>query len=67
MTSPNQDSFGVKNPPANAGDMGLIPRSERVPGVENSNLLLATTKFHGRRSYSLGGQKESDTTERTYV
>ena len=67
MTSPNQDSYGVKNPPANAGDMGLIPGSERVPGVENSNLLLANTKFQGQRSYSLGGQKESDTTEHTYM
>ena len=30
----------VKNPPANAGDMGLIPRSGRSPGGGNNNPLL---------------------------
>ena len=29
----------VKNPPANAGDMGSIPGSERSPGGKNSNPL----------------------------
>ena len=29
----------VKNPPANAGDMGLIPGSGRAPGEENGNSL----------------------------
>ena len=29
----------VKNPPANAGDMGLIPGSGRSPGGENGNPL----------------------------
>ena len=29
----------VKNPPANAGDMGSIPRSGRSPGEGNGNLL----------------------------
>ena len=29
----------VKNSPANAGDMGLIPRLGRSPGVGNGNLL----------------------------
>ena len=29
----------VKNPPANAGDMGPIPGSERSPGEGNDNLL----------------------------
>ena len=28
----------VKNPPANAGDMGLIPGSGRSPGEESGNL-----------------------------
>ena len=28
----------LKNPPANAGDVGLIPWSEKSPGVENGNL-----------------------------
>ena len=27
----------VKNPPANAGDLGLIPGSGRSPGGENGN------------------------------
>ena len=30
---------GVKNPPANAGDPGLIPGSERSPGEWNGNPL----------------------------
>ena len=30
----------VKNPPANAGDAGLIPGSGRSPGGGNSNPLL---------------------------
>ena len=29
----------VKNPPANAGDLGLIPGSGRSPGGENGNPL----------------------------
>ena len=29
----------IKNPPANAGDMGLIPGSGRSPGGENGNPL----------------------------
>ena len=29
----------VKNPPADAGDMGLIPRSGRSPGGGNGNPL----------------------------
>ena len=29
----------VKNPPANAGDTGLIPGSERSPGEGNGNPL----------------------------
>ena len=29
----------VKNPPAKAGDMGLIPVSGRSPGVRNDNPL----------------------------
>ena len=28
---------GVKNPPANAGDTGLIPGSGRLPGEGNGN------------------------------
>ena len=29
----------VKNPPANAGDAGLIPETGRYPGGGNGNLL----------------------------
>ena len=29
----------IKNPPANAGDAGLIPASGRSPGVGNDNPL----------------------------
>ena len=32
----------VKNPPANAGDMGLIPGSGRSPGEGNGNPLQYT-------------------------
>ena len=32
-------SSAVKNPPANAGDVGLIPGSGRSPGEGNGNLL----------------------------
>ena len=58
----------VKNPPANAGDMGLIPGSERSPGRGNGNSLQYSClgKSHGQRSlvgYSLWGHKELDMTE----
>ena len=49
----------VKNPPANVGDLGLIPGLERSPGErkgyphQNSGL-----------EYSPWGHKEFDTTER---
>ena len=31
------DGSMVKNPPAKAGDVGLVPRSGRSPGEGNSN------------------------------
>ena len=42
----------VKNPPANAGDVGLIPGSGRSPGDGNSNPLqvFLSGKSHGQRS-----------------
>ena len=42
----------VKNPPTNAGDMGLIPGSGRSPGGENGNPLLVFLpgKSYGQRS-----------------
>ena len=33
------DGSVVKNPPANAGDVGLIPGWERYPGVGSGNPL----------------------------
>jgi len=41
LTSPDACREGsvVKNPPANAGDLGLIPWWERCPGEGNGNLL----------------------------
>ena len=52
----------VKNPPANAGDLGLIPGSKTSPGGGNGNPLQCSClgKSHGRRSlagYSPWGQK----------
>ena len=32
-----QSGSAVKNPPANAGDTGLMPGSQRSPGEENGN------------------------------
>ena len=40
----------VKNPPANAGDMGLISKLERSPGEGNGNPAFLPGKSHGQRS-----------------
>ena len=43
----------LKNPPANAGDVGSIPGSGRSPGEGNGNPLTPVFlpgKFHGQRS-----------------
>ena len=48
----------IKNPFANAGNMGLIPRSGRFPGEGNGTPVFLPVKFHGQRSlagYSLSG------------
>jgi len=40
----------VKNPPANAGDMSLIPGSGRSPGEGNGNQLqYSCWEIHGQR------------------
>ena len=57
----------VKTPPANAGDTGSIPGSERSPGGGHGNPLLPG-ESHGQRSlagYNPWGLRESDTTEAT--
>ena len=56
----------VKNPPANAGDMGLIPGWGRSPGEGIPTPVFLPGKPHGQRSLagdSPWGLKESDTTE----
>ena len=57
----------VKNPPTNAGDTGLIPRSGRFPGEGNGNPLhyscLENPTDRGAwRAIVYGVTKESDTT-----
>ena len=45
------DGSVVKNPPANAGVAGLIPRSGRCPGKGNGNSLqYSCLKNHGQRN-----------------
>ena len=58
----------VKNPPANAGDVGLIPGLGSSPGGGHGNPLQYSCleNTHGQKSlegYSLWGLKEGDTTE----
>ena len=58
----------VKNPPTNAGDMGLIPESGRSPGEGNGNSLqnscLGNSMNRGVwRATVHGGGKESNTTK----
>ena len=50
----------VKNPSTNAGDLGLIPVSERYPEERNGNPLLGVRSLAG---YSPWGCKELDMTE----
>ena len=57
----------VKNPPANAGDVGLIPGSGRSPGEGNGNLsqysCLGNSMDGGAQWATVRGvAKESDTT-----
>ena len=58
----------VMNPPASAGDVGLIPESGRYSGEGKwqPTRVFLPEKFHRHRSlvhYSPWGHKESDTTE----
>ena len=56
----------VKNPPANAGDMGLIPGSGRSPGVGIGNLLQYYC-LENLADCSPWSHKESDTTEHAHA
>jgi len=40
----------VKNLPANAGDVGSIPRSGRSPGEETGTPVFLPGKSHGQRN-----------------
>ena len=58
----------VKNPPANAGDLGLIPGLKRFPGEGNGNLLQCSCleNLMDRGSWQAivhGVSKELDLTE----
>ena len=54
----------VKNPPANAGDLGSIPGSRRSPGGGNGNLLQYSCSGNPTdRGACPWGRKELDTTE----
>ena len=72
---PSQVVQMVKNPPASAGDagdVGLIPGSERFPGGRNGNPLqyFLPGKLHRQRSLagrSPWGRKELDTAEHTHT
>ena len=62
----------VKNPPVNAGDMGLISRSGRSPEGEHGNPLqyscLGNLMDRGAwRAIVQRGCKESDMTEHEYT
>ena len=57
----------VKTPPANAGDVNLIPGSRRFPGEGNDNPLQYSCLGNSNRQgnlagYSPGGRKELDMT-----
>ena len=56
----------VKNPPTSAGDMGLIPGSERSPGGENGNPLQYSC-LGNPAGYGPWGRKEVDTNEHMHT
>ena len=60
----------VKNPPANAGDLGSIPGLGRSPGVGNGNPLQYSCQENptdgGAQQATVHGVAESDTAERLH-
>ena len=63
----SQVALVIKNPPASAGDEGLIPGSERSTGGEHGNPLqyfcLENPMNRGALWATVHGVAESDTTE----
>ena len=61
----------VKNPPANAGDVDLIPVLGRSPGLGNGNPLQCFCLENSMKSslgeYGPWDHKELDTTEHTHT
>ena len=61
----------VKNPPANADDMGLMPGSGRCPGGGNGNPLqyscLDNPMDRGGGQVTVYGSQELDVTECTHA
>ena len=66
VLAPGTGGSVVKNPPANAADMDLIPESGRFPGEGNGNPLqypcLQNLRDRGSLAIVHGVAKESDTT-----
>ena len=61
----------IKNPPANAGDLGWIPGLGRSPGEGNDNPLhcscLENSTNRGTRWFTVHGVAESDMTEHVHM
>ena len=55
----------VKNPPANAGDIGLIPGSGRFPGARNDNPFQYSC-LENPMDGEAWGRKESDATSLSF-
>ena len=66
-TTYNNDSV-VRNPPANAGDMGLIPGLGRYPGEGNGNplhYLLKSSPSRARNTQGMSGEEDRQTDRHT--
>ena len=59
------DGSVVKNMPANAGEMGLIPESGRCPDEENGNPLLYSCLGNPRKEES--GRLESMVSQKSWI
>ena len=58
-------ALAIRNPPANAADLGLIPEAERSPEGDHGNpLQFSRLENPMDRAYSSWDRRESETTER---